>query len=644
MYSRSLSDKLKERDRRVLDLTQPIVGEEWSEPTEPVASSIVAPRVIGYTRKVLWGLLALSVVFFIGAASFFAYYFTLGGGSGGASPNNIDISISGPPQISGGEPTKLQVVVTNRNKVSLDLAELVITYPDGTRSPTDYKTDFPNQRIPLGNIEPGGQRQGTVTAVFTGGSGEHKAVKVEVEYHVQGSNAIFVAPQNYDIILNSAPISIAVDGNTQTISGQPIQLTIDVSSNTSAPIRDVLVHVDYPFGFKFSSASPAASGDNLWAIGDLSAGEKKTIVLSGSLSGESGDSRVFRIQAGTRSTPTAQAISTQITENAFAMQISQSFLGLSVSANKQTGSTVIAAPGENVIVNVAYQNNLSTVITDAVVVARLSGIEIDGTTVHTNDGFYRSSDSTVLWDKTTTNGALSTLPPGGKGTLQFSFQMPTPDQLKGIVNPKLSISINAAGKRVSETGVPQNLQAAARQDVKLTSDLQINSQALYYANPFGSSGPMPPKANVETTYALIFTVTNTTNVLHGAKLTATLPPYVRWIGTYVPSTEDLKFNPTDGTFTWNLGDIGENVGIGGNQPRQIAISIGLTPSTSQIGQQPVLVQDVTLTATDAATGKVVTKKAAPDVTTNLAQVGKSSTDSIVGTDPGFTASNATVVK
>lgn len=497
MYSRSLSDKLKERDRRVLDLTQPIVGEEWSEPTEPVASSIVAPRVIGYTRKVLWGLLALSVVFFIGAASFFAYYFTLGGGSGGASPNNIDISISGPPQISGGEPTKLQVVVTNRNKVSLDLAELVITYPDGTRSPTDYKTDFPNQRIPLGNIEPGGQRQGTVTAVFTGGSGEHKAVKVEVEYHVQGSNAIFVAPQNYDIILNSAPISIAVDGNTQTISGQPIQLTIDVSSNTSAPIRDVLVHVDYPFGFKFSSASPAASGDNLWAIGDLSAGEKKTIVLSGSLSGESGDSRVFRIQAGTRSTPTAQAISTQITENAFAMQISQSFLGLSVSANKQTGSTVIAAPGENVIVNVAYQNNLSTVITDAVVVARLSGIEIDGTTVHTNDGFYRSSDSTVLWDKTTTNGALSTLPPGGKGTLQFSFQMPTPDQLKGIVNPKLSISINAAGKRVSETGVPQNLQAAARQDVKLTSDLQINSQALYYANPFGSSGPMPPKANVE---------------------------------------------------------------------------------------------------------------------------------------------------
>ncbi len=644
MYSRSLSDKLRERPRRELSDVDPLVGEEWVEHEEGLESTRVAPRAIGYARKALWWFLGLSITFFIVALGFFIYYFTFGAGSAAAAPANIDISISGPPQIAGGEPTKLQIEVTNRNKVPLELADLILTYPEGTRSPLDFQTDFPSQRISLGTIEPGGRRQGTVTAVFSGQSGVAESVKVELEYRVQGSSAIFVAEKDYNLVLSTSPLSLSVDGNTQTISGQPVQFTINVASNASAPMRDVLVQVAYPFGFKYTSASLTPTADGFWAIGDLAPGERKSIQVTGTLSGESGDQRVFRISAGTRPSSEVVTLSNVLASNSYAMQISQTFLGLTVTANKQSGNNVVAAPGENVLVTVAYKNNLSTEITDAIIVARLSGLSIDGSTVHSIDGFYRSTDETVLWDKSTTGGVLASLAPGAQGTLTFSFQMPSTEQLQNIVNPRLAISINAAGKRVSETGVPQSLQSAVRQEVKLATDLQLNAQALYYANPFGSTGPMPPKAGTETTYALVFTITNTTNKLTGAKVTATLPAYVRWIGSYAPASEKLTFNQTDGTFTWDVGEIGENVGVGGNQPRQIAIAIGLTPSTSQIGQQPALVQGVTLTATDAATGGRITKRATPDVTTNLVQVGKSSSDAIVGTDPGFSAANASVVK
>ena len=165
MYSRSLSGMLHERPRREMHESERIVGDDWSEPETGVQSTIVASRFIGTTRKLLWWFLGFSVLFFILAVGFFAYYFTLGGGSFAASPSNVDIVISGPSQISGGEVTKLQVVVTNRNKAALELADLVINYPAGTRSPTDYTTDFPTQRISLGSIEPGGSRQGTVSAV-----------------------------------------------------------------------------------------------------------------------------------------------------------------------------------------------------------------------------------------------------------------------------------------------------------------------------------------------------------------------------------------------------------------------------------------------------------------------------------------------
>ncbi len=644
MYSRSLSDKLKDKPRHALDLAQPTVGEDWQHVEPVLAGTNVAPRMMGYTRRVLWWFLAASVAFFIAALAFFSYYFIFGGGSHPAAPGNIDIAISGPPQIAGGEPAKLQIVVTNRNKVPLELADLVITYPSGTRSPTDFTTDFPSQRISLGTIEPGGRRQGTVSAVFAGSEGQHANVKVELEYRIQGSSAIFIATSGYDITFSSSPISVSVEGNTQTISGQPSEYVITVASNSSAPIKDVLVHVDYPFGFAFTSANPATIQAGLWAIGDLAPGERKAITIRGVLSGQSGDERVFRITAGTRATPSGTAIDTPLATNTHSLGISEPFLGLAIAINKETNGRAIAAPGDTVNVSIAYQNNLSTSITDAIIVARLSGVAIDGTSVNSIDGFFRSSDDTMLWDKSTTDGILADLKPGARGTVSFSFQMPNSDALKNISNPHLDISVNAAGKRLSETGVPQNLQSTTQQRVKVATDLQLNAQALYYANPFGSSGPMPPKAGTETTYALVLTITNTTNKLTGAKVTARLPSYVRWVGSHAPSTEKLSFNQSDGTFVWEVGDIAPGVGVSGNAPRQMAIAIGFTPSTSQIGEQPALVQDIVLSGVDTATGLVVSRKAAPNVTTNLAQVSKSSPDALVGTDPGFSPANATVVK
>ncbi len=630
MYSRSLSDKLKDRPRRALEDIRPLVGEDFVHPEPEIAGIKVAPRALSATRAVLWWLLVGSVIFFIAALAFFTYYFTLGGGRIPASPSNIDIVVTGPPQVSGGEPTKLQIAVTNRNSNALELADLVITYPKGTRS-LDFVSDFPSQRISLGTIEPGGRRQGTVTAVFSGQENEKATVKVELEYRVAGSNSIFTASSDYALAFASSPLSISVEGNRETISGQPVQLVITVASNSSAPIADALMSADFPFGFKVTSATPKEKQAGLWELGDFAPGERKTITILGTLTGEMGDARVFHFAAGSRQTKDSSLIQTKFADSTYQINVSQPFLGLAISVNKESGSGAIVAPGDNVLVNVTYQNNLTTVISDAVIVARLSGITIDGSTVHTTDGFYRSSDDVVLWDKTTTGGQLASIAPGGKGTISFNFQMPSTEAIKGLSNPRLEISVNAAGKRLSETNVPQNLQSTARQTVKLASDLDLKAQGFYYASPFGSTGPIPPKAGTETTYGLVFTITNTTNKIEHAIVTAHLPPYVRWTGSYSPSSAKVKFNQIDGTVTWDIGEIPQRAGLDGVPPVQAAIAIGLTPSTSQLGQVPAMLQDIVLTGTDAATGLKVTRKA-NDITTN-----------IVG-DPGFTAANATVVR
>lgn len=631
MYSRSLGEKLHDKPRRTLDDIRPAVGEEWHHEEPTVLGITVAPRTIGLMRSVLWWILAVAAVFFLSAAAFFGYYFTIGGGASPVSPGNIGISISGPPQVAGGEPTQLQIVVTNHNQADLQLADLVITYPEGTRSPTDLSTELSNQRISLGTIEAGGRRQGTISAVFAGGSGTEANVKVDLEYRLTGSSAIFVASSNYQTTFSSSPISVSIEGNTETVSGQPIEFTVTVASNTNTPVKDVLLSVGYPFGFAFSSADPQPARAGIWELGDFSPGQKRQITVRGTLKGESGDERTFRITVGTRKSPQDQNITTPLSDAALKMHVSEAFLGLAVSVNKAGGTGATVSPGDAVNISVSWQNNLSTSIADAVIVARLSGIQIDGAEVHSPDGFFRSSDNAMLWDKTSTNGALANLAAGAKGVVSFSFQMPGSEVLKDIRNPVLTITVNAAGKRVSEIGVPENLQATVSQRVVVASDLQVTAQGLYYANPFGSVGPLPPKAGSETTYAVVFTLTNTTNKIDGAKLKATLPPYVRWVGIYSPATENLSFNQNDSTVTWDIGSIEPGVGMNGTSPRQAAIAIGFTPSTSQIGQEPPLLQVIGFTGVDVATG-VALSRALPNVTTN-----------IIG-DPGFPGTSATVVR
>ena len=400
MYSRAIAPTIEEKPRHEMDQVSGVVGEDWVRPHEELKTTNTAPRSIAFARNAMRWLIYVSIAFFIGAAAFFAYYFFLGGGSAPASPGNIDISVSGPLQVQSGEPTELQIAVVNRNRVALELADLVIKYPRGTRSPTDLATDLPDQRIPLGTIEPGGRRQGTVSAVFGGVEGDRAQIKVELEYRLQDASAIFAAATNYQVIFASSPVSLSIESNDETISGQSLEFKVTIASNADAPVKDVLLNVTYPFGFTLESATPPAAKNGFWTLGDLNPGQKKTVVLRGSVSGESGDKRVFRFTAGTRAQTTGTSISAVLADYAHTLTVSNPFLGLDIAFNKDAGTSAsVAAPGETVNVTVSYENHLATPIVDAVIVAQLAGLDIAGESIRSNNGFYRSSDRVMLWDK-----------------------------------------------------------------------------------------------------------------------------------------------------------------------------------------------------------------------------------------------------
>lgn len=647
MYSRSLSPKLEDRERRTFAPEESELPDDWRHEEASLPAAIVAPRGITLMRTVLWWFLAAAIVFFACAVLFFIYYFTFGGGSSGTSASNIAIVVSGPSQIQSGSQTELEVSITNHNAAALQLASLIVTYPDGTRSAQDFTTPLPDFEQDLGTIAANETKQGVVYAVFNGTQGSPGDVKVELQYRLNGSNSIFTADSDYAFTYSSSPVSIVVSGDSQAVSGQPLQITATISSNATAPISDLLLQASFPFGFDLTSATPAITNGNLWQLGTLNPGQSKTVTLLGTLTGNQGDNRVFNFTAGTRNDATSTSVQVPLATSQLPVTISQPFLGLTVAVNGSASTISNVAPGDKVSVSIGYVNNLSSTITDATVVAKLSGLQIDGTTVNSDTGFYRSGDDTVLWN-TSTDPQLASIAPGQSGTLTFSFQVPTSAQLQGQSNPTIGVSINAAGNPVSESGVPQTLQSTAQHTIAIASNLQFTASGLYYSSPYGSNGPLPPKANTETTYAIVFSVTNTTNEVQNAVLTATLPPYVRYTGKCSPASicntaaNNLIFNSTTGTVTWKIGDIPAGVGIGATSSDVVAFEIGFTPSTSQVGQMPVLLQNISLTGTDASTQQTISLQAKPDITTNLNNPAKSDPDIQISTDPGFSAINATV--
>ena len=111
------------------------------------------------------------------------------------------------------------------------------------------------------------------------------------------------------------------------------------------------------------------------------------------------------------------------------------------------------------------------------------------------------------------------------------------------------------------------------------------------------------KAEKETTYTIVWTVSNTSNSMSHVEVRATLPPYVSWKNTVLPD-QNVTYNPVGGVITWNVGSVSAGTGYG-RPPTSVSFQIGFTPSVSQVGTKPDLVSAPELTGTDDFTGAVI---------------------------------------
>lgn len=598
-----LRDKLYSRkgaNEGIRDIRAPLTPSEahapvkWEGELSPRAPRPVREPTPKERMAMATKFLIGSIIFFLIAIGGAALFFFTGGNY--ISPQNIDLQIVAPTLIDGGTEAGLTFLITNRNAAELQLADLVIDYPEGTRDPKSPEKALTHERVSIGTIQPGRQVKLTSSAVFYGSEGVNQEIKAQLEYSIQGSNAIFTKSSAANVTIGSSPVSVRVEAPEEAIAGQQFTVTVIVQSNATEPVQDVMVQAQYPFGFSVRSSTPKAdAGSTLWRLGTMSPGTSKVITIVGTIDGQDGDERVFRFAAGTNKDQTAGRIEVPFLSIPVSLTVQRPFITGSIAVDGKTGAKISAQGGKPLIGTITWQNNLSESVSDVQVKLKITGPALDRTSISSASGFYQTNDSTITWTSAQ-DPSLASVPPGGSGTLQFTFST-LPPGTGGVVytNPTIDLSLTVGGVRIGQGNVPDQVTSAAYTQVTLASAVALSARALHFTGEFQNDGPMPPRAESSTKYTIEWTAKNSSNTVAGATASAVLPPYVSFVAG--ASGSGITYDAGSRTVKWDIGELKAGVGYS-SSARTASFQVVFSPSATQVGLTPALTGTTALSGTD----------------------------------------------
>jgi hypothetical protein len=407
-------------------------------------------------------------------------------------------------------------------------------------------------------------------------------------------------------------------------SDQEFSFNVTATLNTSLPADNTILQMTYPNNFVFDSATPAPSiGNSVWDLSSLTVANPIPITVKGRLVGQDGDEQTFHVFAGSANANNQSVVSVVYNSLLQTITISKPFLGARILVNNEDLPGYTASGGSTIGVEIAWANNLPTKITDAQIIANLSGNAFDKASVNPLEGFYDSANNQIIWDKNSIP-ELASVEPGANGTFGFNFKSISLVGSSTVVKePQVSVDVSIKGTQPTEGSTFNDVNNFAKKVIKILSDFQIASSAVY------SSGATPPKAETETKYTVTWTLSNSSNSITSAQARAVLPIYVNWVGKSSGTSEDVSYNQTTREVIWNIGTVSPNTGFSSN--REASFEISLKPSLSQVDSVPQLMKDVYLSGQDSYTGTMVKSTFSP-ITTSLTS------------DPSFKAGNERVVQ
>jgi hypothetical protein len=556
------------------------------------------------------------LIFFFGAGLSTIYLY-LGGNE--ISSDNISLSVDGPLNVGGGEVLNFAVEISNQNTVPMESATLIVKYPQGTRSVGDVPRTIFEQRIPVAEITPGAVENIPLQVVVFGEEQDEQQITATIEYRVSGSNSVFFKEaEPYGFSISSSPIVLRVKSVEKVSSGQMVDIELTVVSNASAPQRDLLISASYPNSFRFESSQPSpVFGNTVWSIDELLPEEEVSITLRGVVTGFSDESLRINFDLGPAQSNDPFIVGSLLAEADADFIVESPFIEVTTKVDGDEASNVVLEEGENSRIELEITNTLNSTVYDMLVEVVPGGNVLNERSIQGTNGFYDSNSGTIKWE-VANNNSFESVGPGESRLLNFTV---SPSGVQPTASYDLVINVYA--RRVAEPNAADQLIGTALIEAKYDSTIFVGSQA-GRGGVFTPLGVIPPQVGETTSYTVTLVAEAGVNDLTDAVVETRLPIYVDWRDS-IQGEGELTFNTVSQQLEWDAGSIPSGT------RKEVTFQLSITPSSSQIGSTPVLLQSQTLRATDRFTDTRLQAQADP-VYTELS------------TEAGFSEDNGRVIE
>ncbi|MCY4577003.1 MAG: hypothetical protein OXB96_01035 [Candidatus Kaiserbacteria bacterium] len=551
--------------------------------------------------------LTIGTFLFFVTAVVTAYFIRYAGIDRTVSPEKITIVTQGATAVDGGAAVPLTIRVANRNSVAIEGVSLYITYPKGVYKREDdavLPLENSDKELFLGGIERGGVLNRHITPVFYGESGAMKELTYLLEYTIPGVAKRQTRRGSHAVLLRTSPVSVSKPKYDSAVSGKEVSFSFDVQSNSSDVLPMVYVYLRYPAGFtpKRFLPLPANVSGTEWRFPNLQPGAQATITITGTIRG--GEQVLQAISAQARVAPSGEqfgdAVVVAVEEDV--VDVGEAFLATQVRLNGRQEERIVVSPGDVVRGALYWVNQDVSRLHDLTLTVSLRGTGLDESSITPEDGgFFDEVRRQVVWDKEG-DDSLSSVRVGGSGTLSFSFRV-LPD-LAELAQTQKYVQVRVAAQaRRTDNGEIERAEDIAVGQVDVRSVLQVVGSTLYATSAVRNSGPLPPQAGRETTYALKYFLKNSGNDVSQVELVVPLGRGVSLTDvTSGVALSEWSYDAYEHAVTVRLPSLTSS---GPRSSRSIEFQVAVKPQVRDVGQHLTLAKRATYRARDAYTDELL---------------------------------------
>lgn len=559
-------------------------------PTEPITSGEPRPDKLSRfgKRRFVWILsviivLALSLSVFIFWRGFFAF-----------TKSRIELTITAPESIDSGSEVTWQVTIQNNNRTALEPGEIVFSFPKNSLSPSTNQPLLRQIRA-IDSLEPGQGTQEEFRAVVIGGEGVNKIAQVVFRFQPQGSSLIFESVEERIIKIENFPIIISPRGPEETLSGENIKVVFDLFNESGRTFHNLRLRLEYPSGFKFKSASEELNDFNtVWSFDTIFGSEEKSIELLGTLSGLSGEGKIFRAFLEYREETRWQTYK----EAAFRSNLAALPLIMEIKLAEEKNGAVFL--NETLTYELSWRNNFDVPLGELTLTAELKGELFDISTLQTN-GEVDIKEFKIKW-----SGAqvplLSILRPNERGVVTFRIKTQSSFPAD-LVKPTLTVGVRLDSKTKPPGLTVEKLQVIKNHQTKVHGEIRLTT-SVFYNEPnsaFKNTGPYPLQVGQDTTLTVHWGLQSLANNFKNVRIKAVLPSGISWAEETRVSLnpENFQFSAVGREVTWEIDN------LLANSLEEVIFKIVARPLPSQEGKIMPLLSETELFAEDDFTANKI---------------------------------------